>query len=116
MSCAGAALLCLAAPSRCVPSPRSGALLQGPGPVPGWVGSCSSLPSDRNCSSTGTKGLVGGVRESSGEQQPPMCCLGCAGEMQPLGWGRDPPLSHQGRALWGLVPEGSGLVCPVLLL
>lgn len=81
----------------------------------GWVGSCLSLPSDRNCSSTGTKGLVGEMREVSGEQQPLMCCWGCAGELQPLGRGGDPSLV-QGQALWGLVPEDSGLVCPVLLL
>lgn len=83
---------------------------------PGWVGSCLSLPPDRNCSSTGTKGLVGGVREASGEQQPLMCFGGVCRRAAAPGWGGDRPLALQGLALWGLVPEGSGLVCPVLLM
>lgn len=101
----------LAGPSRCVPDPRSSppqALCE-----PGWVGSCLSLPSDRNCSSTGTKGLVGGVREASGEQQPLMCCCGVCRRGAAPGLGRRPSPRSAGLGTVGFGTRGQwpGLPC-----
>lgn len=80
---------------------------------PGWVGSCLSLPSDRNCSSTGTKGLVGGVREASGEQQPLMCCCGVCRRGAAPGLGRRPSPRSAGPGTVGFGTRGQwpGLPC-----
>lgn len=78
----------------------------------GWVGSCLSLPSDRNCSSTGTKGLVGGMREASGEQQPLMCCWGVCSRAAAPGQGRRPfPSAGPGTVGLGTRGQWPGLPC-----
>lgn len=78
---------------------------------PGWVGSCLSLSSDRNCSFTGTKGLVGGMREALGEQQPLMCCCGVCRRAAAPGLGRRPSPRSAGP---GTVGFGSRGQCPGL--
>lgn len=68
--------------------------------------------SDRNCSSTGTKGLVGGVREASGEQQPLMYCCGVCRRAAAPGLGRRPsPSAGPGTVGFGTRGRWPGLPC-----